>query len=213
MYEWDHNAGAATRTVTIIKILPLPEGTTDIDVLEAGWGYVDQEKIIIYGAIFDPNGPVTRDMDLPAGWSMISIPIMPENASVSSLFPDASVVYGYKKGVGYERVPADGNLEAGKGYWILFNEAQNLKLTGKPILNYTHQIAEDGWSMIGGCTLDAKASSDKCSIGFIYRYVQGSGYERVTESEMFEFGKGYWIQLNNVADQAELRVEPPGTTP
>jgi len=49
--DWDHNAGASTRTATIIKVEPLPEGTTDIDVLEAGWEYVDQKKIIIYGAI------------------------------------------------------------------------------------------------------------------------------------------------------------------
>ncbi|MCU0598652.1 MAG: hypothetical protein MUE70_05250 [Desulfobacterales bacterium] len=56
--DWDHNAGACTRTVTIIKVEPMPEGTTDIDVLEAGWNYVDQEKIIIYGAIdgTDSNG-------------------------------------------------------------------------------------------------------------------------------------------------------------
>ena len=47
----DHNKGAASRTATIIKVEPLPEGTTDIDILEAGWNYVDQEKIVIYGAI------------------------------------------------------------------------------------------------------------------------------------------------------------------
>jgi hypothetical protein len=50
-YDWDHNAGSATRTTTIIRVEPLPAGTTDIDVLEAGWAYVDQGKIIIYGAI------------------------------------------------------------------------------------------------------------------------------------------------------------------
>ncbi|MGA1796463.1 MAG: GEGP motif-containing diheme protein [bacterium] len=58
-WDWDHNAGASSRTVTIIKVLPLPPGTTDIDVLEAGWQFVDQEKIIIYGAIDDPNAPET----------------------------------------------------------------------------------------------------------------------------------------------------------
>ena len=55
----DHNKGAASRTATIIKVEPLPEGTTDIDILEAGWNYVDQEKIVIYGAIegdSDGNG-------------------------------------------------------------------------------------------------------------------------------------------------------------
>lgn len=56
--DWDHNAGACSRSATIIKVLPLPPGTTDIDVLEAGWAYVDQGKIIVYGAIdgTDSNG-------------------------------------------------------------------------------------------------------------------------------------------------------------
>jgi len=55
---WDHNAGACTRSATIIRVEPLPEGKTDIDLLEAGWSYVDQEKIIVYGAIdgTDSNG-------------------------------------------------------------------------------------------------------------------------------------------------------------
>ncbi len=64
-YDWDHNAGAATKTVTIIKVQPLPEGTTDINVLEAGWSYVDQEKVIVYGAIdgTDSNGNGVLDSE------------------------------------------------------------------------------------------------------------------------------------------------------
>lgn len=49
----DHNAGYSSRSATIIKVEPLPEGTTDIDTLEAGWPYVDAGKIVIYGSI-DP---------------------------------------------------------------------------------------------------------------------------------------------------------------
>jgi hypothetical protein len=49
--DWDHNAGACSRSATIIKVLPLPAGTTDINVMEAGWSYVDGNKIVIYGAI------------------------------------------------------------------------------------------------------------------------------------------------------------------
>lgn len=54
----DHNAGSCSRSATIIKVEPLPEGTTDVDILEAGWNFVDQKKIIIYGAIdgTDSNG-------------------------------------------------------------------------------------------------------------------------------------------------------------
>jgi hypothetical protein len=49
----DHNAGFSSRTVTMIKVEPLPAGTTDINTLEAGWPYVDERKVVIYGSI-DP---------------------------------------------------------------------------------------------------------------------------------------------------------------
>ena len=35
----------------MIRVEPLPEGTTDINTLEAGWQYVDENRIVIYGAI------------------------------------------------------------------------------------------------------------------------------------------------------------------
>jgi hypothetical protein len=43
----------------------LPEGITDIDVLEAGWAYVDQGKIIVYGGINgnDSNGNGVLDSE------------------------------------------------------------------------------------------------------------------------------------------------------
>ena len=49
--DGDHNVGASTRSTTIMKVGPLPKGTTDINLLEAGWNYIDQDKIVIYGAI------------------------------------------------------------------------------------------------------------------------------------------------------------------
>jgi len=47
----DHNAGFSSRSVTMIRVEPLPAGTTDINTLEAGWPYIDQAKIVVYGAI------------------------------------------------------------------------------------------------------------------------------------------------------------------
>ena len=49
--DWDHNAGSSTRAVTLMRVEPLPPGTTDIDIAEAGWKYIDEGKIVIYGAI------------------------------------------------------------------------------------------------------------------------------------------------------------------
>ena len=62
----DHNAGFSTRTATLIKVEPLPSGTTDVDTLEAGWDFVDKEKLIIYGAI-DPLPNILEKMDSLAG--------------------------------------------------------------------------------------------------------------------------------------------------
>jgi hypothetical protein len=68
-YDADHNAGSCSRSATIIKIEPLPPGTTDIDILEVGWSYVDQKKIIIYGAIdgTDSNGNGILDSEEGTG--------------------------------------------------------------------------------------------------------------------------------------------------
>ena len=51
----DHNAGFASKCATIVKVEPLPAGTTDINVLESGWNYIDQGKIVIYGALGGPE--------------------------------------------------------------------------------------------------------------------------------------------------------------
>ncbi len=49
--EADHNAGYSTRTVNAVRVDPLPPGATDIDILEAGWSFVDQKKVLVYGAL------------------------------------------------------------------------------------------------------------------------------------------------------------------
>jgi hypothetical protein len=51
----DHNAGFSSKCTTIVKVEPLPAGTTDINVLEAGWTYIDQGKIVLYGALEGPR--------------------------------------------------------------------------------------------------------------------------------------------------------------
>ncbi len=58
----DHNAGYSIRSATIVKVEPLPLGTTDIDTLEAGWKYVDEGKIVVYGAV-DPLPTILAKME------------------------------------------------------------------------------------------------------------------------------------------------------
>ncbi|MGA1863774.1 MAG: hypothetical protein ACMUHX_01800 [bacterium] len=144
------------------------------------------------------------EMNLLSGWNMISLPVDPNDFSVSSLFPDAVVVYDYVKGQGYVRVEKS---EIGEGYWILLDQNQSYTLNGQCIQSYNKTVYKDGWEMIGGCSYPAEASVDRCQISVIYEYAQGIGYQRLTESELLMPGKGYWVLLEDVIDQCELTVE------
>jgi hypothetical protein len=64
----DHNAGFATKCATMIKVEPLPPGTTDIDTMEAGWGYIDQSKLVVYGALLGPRLEFPFAGDTNACW-------------------------------------------------------------------------------------------------------------------------------------------------
>ncbi|MGA1841963.1 MAG: hypothetical protein ACMUIU_15195 [bacterium] len=146
----------------------------------------------------------TVEMNLPSGWSLISLPVHPEIALASILFPGAEVIYGYDKDVGYIRVT--GNLETGKGYWILLNEAKSFTLTGQPIYSYTLLINKEGWLIIGGCISNAEVSSENCNIKVIYKYIQGRGYERV-DSKILEHCNGYWILIKDIGINACITVQ------
>jgi hypothetical protein len=155
----------------------------------------------------DPNiqGAI---LNLPVGWSMISLSVAPLDARLSEVFPGAAVMYSFERGAGYVRVHPNQELQVGTGYWILvYYEAQNYVLTGQPITSYSKTVYSDGWAMIGGCTSDAKASGDNCYIKIIYGYEQGSGYIRVQEGENLIPGKGYWILLEDVMEQAKLTMK------
>ncbi|MFX0200170.1 MAG: hypothetical protein ACFFCW_28965 [Candidatus Hodarchaeota archaeon] len=144
-------------------------------------------------------------MQLDAGWSMVSLPVVPESLKLSDVFPGAGVVYGYEKNVGYGRVQENHALEVGKGYWIFLNEARTYTLTGEPIQEYTCPV-QDGWYMIGGCSSSARASVTNSNIEVIYGYVPGSGYQRLQAPYHLEPGGGYWILFSHITDQAALKV-------
>lgn len=155
------------------------------------------------------TGELHYEFYLPAGWSMISLPVMPNNASISSLFPEAAVIYGFGKGIGYIRINEKEDLKTGIGYWIYLNEEQNYSLTGQFIQEYDLLISGDGWYMIGGCSYPAQVTVDDGTILVIYRFVQGIGYQRINEKENLKAGNGYWISLSGVS---ELNVKITSST-
>jgi hypothetical protein len=154
------------------------------------------------------DAEISVPMDFSPGWSMVSIPVIPDDASVSSVFPDAMAVYGYEKGTAeYVCKTAKDNLEAGRGYWVLFDSPHSYIQTGEPIISYDLPFYQKGWSLIGGCSSPAKASANNCNIGAIYGYEPGTGYQRLLKSERLMPGRGYWILLNNIFKYCEITVD------
>jgi hypothetical protein len=187
----------------------LSSGSTEISIEKAR---LYNENADLMESIVHENEQVLIQgigVNIPGGWSMISLPAIPDNPKASDLFPDAVVVYKYERDSGYVRVTGEESLEIGRGYWILLNEEQNYSITGQPIQFYSLSLYEDGWDMIGGCTCPAKAQLHNGKITIIYQYVQGAGYQRIPSSGLLEPGKGYWILCRDIMDDAELTVTIP----
>ncbi|MGA1865679.1 MAG: thrombospondin type 3 repeat-containing protein, partial [bacterium] len=179
---------------------PDNDGFTNKEEYEAGSDPLDPLSV--------PGGYMTEvRMELPAGWSMISLPVKPKSLSVSDIFPDAKVIYGFEKGAGYIRMGNDEALEIGKGYWILFYEEQSFALIGQPVCEYTLPLDQNGWYMIGGCSYPAHFTIDTGNIGVIYYYLAGSGYKRIPSLGNLDPGKGYWIFFSNITGQARFHVD------
>jgi hypothetical protein len=64
----DHNAGFSARGVAAIRVDPLPDGTTEYDwrnsQTDAGWGFLNDKKIVVYGNLRNGNvkGKVTTGL-------------------------------------------------------------------------------------------------------------------------------------------------------
>ncbi|MDR2018389.1 MAG: hypothetical protein LBQ00_05920 [Syntrophobacterales bacterium] len=109
--SWDHNAGSATRSATIIKVEPLPPGTTDINIYEMGWPYVDMSQIVVYGNIIRAvsiNGDAGCTTD-----RRVSLTVNPPS------IPETMIISNSKNRASGKKLPyadsAQWRLSSGKG--------------------------------------------------------------------------------------------------
>ena len=124
-------------------------------------------------------------LELRAGWNMVSLPVVPSDASASSIM-DGAGFYQLVTWSGSGYLTAS-EFEAGRGYWLLVLSDVNVTVSGTPVESMNLSLSP-GWSMVGG-TLDEVQAAD-VFLGF-YQLVTwtGSGYIPAT---VFEPGKGYW---------------------
>ena len=127
------------------------------------------------------------ELQLLAGWNMVSFPCIPEDPSFSNIFNGVSY---------YQVLTWDGTsyitpttAEAGIGYWVLVLEDTTVAITnGVPVESYELDLPA-GWSMIGSiypCTVDAD-----CVFPEYHQLLTWDGTSYIDTSTI-EPGKGYW---------------------
>ena len=142
------------------------------------------------------TGPETDDSSIyiirvNTGWNIVSVSVLVDDLSKSSLFPDAiSSAYAYDEGY----IVCD-TLEYGLGYWLKFPESQDIPLTGTPILAETVDVSA-GWNMVGSIsTLVLVSEISSIPPGVVTSKFFGfeGSYQ---QSEVIVPWKGYWVKAS-----------------
>ena len=178
-----------------------PEGLTHIKPLPEFRAYKN----------YNPAEPVTVEISYVQGWNLIGMPLEVEDNDYQILFPDAvsGTLYGYD-GTYYQ----EATLEIGTGYWLRFNNAGSVTISGTIVEPYGAGDGEyeieltDGWNLISGLHHPINVTDIADPDGIIventlFGFIDG-GYVPV---EVLEVGQAYWIRASQDGTIG-LRVNP-----
>jgi hypothetical protein len=167
--------------------------------------------------LFTPCGHDGQSFTIPldVGWNLISLPLAPENSSISqviSLIHDGiESVWGYNAGAWQVYIPTSpqmSNLEAmktGYGYWVKTNQ-EGLRIQIKGELKTTPLALTNSWNLIGFHSLQSLAIEDALSdiegeVESVWGYKDGIWQTYSPQNpgfsdlEEIEPGRGYWVRV------------------
>jgi uncharacterized repeat protein (TIGR01451 family) len=167
----------------------------------------------------EPTAFETWDIDLDAGWNLISLPLMPNDNSTAAVLSgctpaltDADVVWGYDPDpmiLWDDWVPTLGGplaiMRDGWGYWIDLASAGAATLTINGVELPTGNTVPPsydvvvGWNLIGFKST-AQRTAGEYLAGIAGKYVIIYGYENgayyiVQSTDLMDPGLGYWIAV------------------
>jgi uncharacterized protein (TIGR02145 family) len=135
----------------------------------------------------------TQSLHVEAGWNLLSLPVHATDSIKSSLFPTAtSAAFVFQNG--YQ---AKDTLENGLGFWLKFDSAETIFISGDTIFVDTIDV-HLGWNMIGSISSPVGVGTIKSEPSGIiaspyYSYVPGVGYQ---QTDSIQPGIGYWVKVN-----------------
>lgn len=113
-----------------------------------------------------PTPDLARDVNLPAGWSLVSVPLVAVNTQAAAVFADLPAplnLYDFAAGqtLGSDQ-PGFRNALPGRAFWLLLEHPEALSVVGAPLAeNAPQRIAlEPGWNAVATPWLTPVAWSD-----------------------------------------------------
>ena len=171
----------------------------------SGSAWVNNHKTSFSWGQIVTSGEITQQYPVNDKWNMVSVPLDVADHAKTAVFP-AAVSNAFAFDAGYVAAPT---LENGKGYWLKFDGAQNVSVTGVQITADTFDVSA-GWNMVGSIGVPVAASS----VGSIPGGVVSSNFfefdNGYVNAPTIEPGKGYWVKI---AQSGKLVLNGAGNTP
>lgn len=132
----------------------------------------------------------TATIGIFSGWNLVSVPLELQDNSVASVFPNAvSSAFYFSNGYVSSNI-----LENDLGYWIKFDNSENIPISGNNIDNNIAVV--EGWNLIGGNNSAREVSEISSTPSNIIQsafFSFNGGYTPATEVIP---GKGYWVKVS-----------------
>jgi hypothetical protein len=164
-------------------------------------GEADPHELLLHYA-----DRVELTMQLPSGWSLVSVPLVPDESLLASLFPNARSAFAFDSG--YQEAMS---LDPCAGYWVNLETGGDYALQGTAVQQECFQTLPSGWSLIGapypGAALSEIHQAPAAIIVSAFRYAQ-TGYE---SSDTLAWGSGYWLNLSE-AGTLDIPQDVPAKT-
>ncbi|MBN1479105.1 VCBS repeat-containing protein [candidate division KSB1 bacterium] len=145
------------------------------------------------------------------GWHMISLPLIPSDATVSHLFPSALGGVAYAWDAATQAYQTVTQLTVGMGYWIAIPAATSDTVRGQPVFSYTLSL-QQGWHLLGSVYGGADFSSPfDDPDGSVYTPAYGWSVPNgpYYNATFLHAGESYWVAAFN---PCELTVGSPSST-
>lgn len=108
--------------------------------------------LLLYFALFCHGLAAASTFQLPLvkGWNLISLPLIPTDAAVGTVFTQAGILSAWKWDKGaWKIIGADETMLWGQGVWVNSADAGQLALTGEVVPYDVLYALTTGWNLVG----------------------------------------------------------------